>query len=188
MFFARRLILVEGIAEAVIVPRLFEIHAAGKRTLEGVGATVVNVGGVAFRHFLKIIRNGYFRRCVVLTDSDTNTRRTNRAFDLKAEFDSPDLIEIQITTEATFEKDLIACNRSGVGKQILLKALTDTKPISGERLAQTRASADLDVAEFFAEIEDYKAEFAFNLARALETPDCGFAVPAYIVSAFQFLD
>jgi putative ATP-dependent endonuclease of the OLD family len=187
MFFARRLILVEGITEAVIIPRLFEIHTQGRRTLESIGTTVINVGGVAFRHFLAIVKNGYFRRCAVLTDQDTTTQMNERASDLKAKFDTPNLIDVQITNEATFEKDLISCNKSGEGKQILLQALKETKPTNGKRIAQAHAVSDLDTTEFFSEIKDYKAEFAFNLACALNKPDCGFVIPPYIVSAFNFL-
>jgi predicted ATP-dependent endonuclease of OLD family len=188
MFFARRLILVEGISEHVIVPRLFEIHTLGKRTLERVGATVLNVNGVAFSHFLKIIRNGLFRRCVVLTDRDTNKATQPRAATLKTDYDIPDLIRVELTKYATFEKDLIASNSSGAGKEILLRALQKTKPVSGKNLAEARSRTDLDVDEFFGEIEDYKAEFAFNLAPLLEKPDCGLTIPEYIVSAFQFLE
>ncbi len=188
MFFARSLILVEGIAEQVIVPRLFEIHTAGMRTLESIGATVVNVGGVAFRHFLKIIRNGYFRRCVVLTDRDTSKSTEQRAVDLKVEFDTPNLIDVKITDDTTFEKDLVATNRRGPGKKILLQVLQETKPVSGKALAQVRAQTDLDVDEFFVEIGNHKAEFAFNLARALSNRECGFAVPPYIAAAFRLLE
>jgi len=66
MFFARRLILVEGIAEQTVIPVLFEQFAA--KTLESIGCSVLNVNGVAFRHFLIVVRNGFFKRCVVLTD------------------------------------------------------------------------------------------------------------------------
>ncbi len=188
MFFARRLILVEGIAEQVVIPRLFEIHTSGKRTLEGIGATILNVNGVAFSHFLKIVRNGYFRRCVVLTDRDTKKVTQQRAPALKAEFEIPKLIRVEITSDTTFERDLIASNRSGAGKGILLKALQETKPVSGKALAQARTLSDLDVDEFFAQIEDYKAEFAFNLSHGLEDPNCGLTIPPYISSAFGFLE
>ena len=187
MFFARRLILVEGIAEQVLIPRLFEIYHHGSRTLESVGATVVNVNGVAFRHFLTIIRNGYFRRCVVLTDCDSATHTKDRAHALKIEFDTQDLIQVCITKDTTFEKDLIASNCTGKGKELLFNALKDTKPLVGKAMAEKTGTKPLDVANFFDSIEDSKSEFAFNLARRLETLDCGVQIPLYITSAFQFL-
>jgi putative ATP-dependent endonuclease of the OLD family len=182
MFFARRLILVEGISEQAVLPRLFEIHCPNK-SLESIGATIVNVNGLAFSHFLKIVRNGYFRRCVVLTDKDAGERAQN----LENEYKSSDLINIQISDESTFEKDLVSRNRQGKGKEILLKALELTKPVKGKAFRQASADADLNVEGFFSEIKDEKAEFAFNLARLLSTASCGFIIPPYIASAFEFL-
>ena len=49
MFFARRLILVEGIAEQTVIPVLFEQFAA--KTLESIGCSILNVNGVAFDTF-----------------------------------------------------------------------------------------------------------------------------------------
>jgi predicted ATP-dependent endonuclease of OLD family len=189
MFFARRLLLVEGVSEQVLIPRLFEIYHQGQRTLEGVGATVVNVNGIAFRHFLTVVKNGYFRRCVVLTDSDSKTQTRDRAVDLKAAFDTPQLIEVSISVDTTFEKDLISANRSSAGKMFLLEALKDTKPGNGQKFAAQTADGEIDVAAFFEQIKDCKAEFAFNLARRLERPDwpCGLQIPPYIVGALKFL-
>ena len=91
MFFARRLILVEGIAEQALLPVLFE-KVAG-RTLESIGCTILNVNGVAFRHFLTIVKNGFFKKCVVLTDRDTGTKVENRAATLQTDFkDSPHIL------------------------------------------------------------------------------------------------
>ncbi len=56
LLFARSVILVEGIAEQIVVPLLFE-QVYGQ-TLESVGGSVVNVGGVAFSHFLTVMKNG----------------------------------------------------------------------------------------------------------------------------------
>jgi predicted ATP-dependent endonuclease of OLD family len=188
MFFAHRLILVEGIVEQVLIPRLFKIHHGGTKTLESVAATVVNVHGVAFRHFLTIVRNGYFRRCVVLTDQDSATKTTERADKLKTEFDANGLILVCITKHATFEKDLIDANKSGMGKDVLLKALKDTRPINGKALAEDTGAGDISVPKFFNEIKEHKAEFAFNLARLLDEPEPGLNVPDYVASAFRFLE
>jgi len=56
MFFARRLILVEGIAEQIVIPILFEQRTG--QSLERIGCTIINVNGVAFRHFLTIVKIG----------------------------------------------------------------------------------------------------------------------------------
>jgi predicted ATP-dependent endonuclease of OLD family len=188
MFFARRLLLVEGVSEQTLIPRLFEICHQGKKTLEGIGATVINVNGVAFRHFLAVVKNGYFLRCVVLTDSDSKTQTLDRASDLKKEFDTPNLIQVCISSDSTFEKDIISANRGGVGKDILLEALKDTKPNKGQGFADKTSKDEIEVSAFFEEIKDRKAEFAFNLARRLEKPDAALTIPPYIATAFKFLE
>lgn len=185
MFFARKIILVEGISEQLIVPKLFEQYFGD--TPEKFGCNVINVNGVAFSHFLKIIRNGFFVKCLVLTDSDIGTKTQDRADNLKNNFDQPELIKVEITNETTFEKELITANSTGSGKQILLKALSFTKPKSPIIVEAIRNNR-IDVNALFAEIEKYKAEFAFNLLTELSQNIQNFVIPPYIQRGFKFLD
>lgn len=195
MFFARRLILVEGIVEQIVIPILFKQETG--HSLEGIGCTVINVNGVAFRHFLTIIKNGFFKKCVVLTDSDSGTKAENRAESLRNDFKTIPHINIQVTTESTFEKDLISSNKTGGGKTFLFAALSMTKPTNGSKLKDKTGTNDIDVESFFAEIKNYKAEFAFNLISTLEeeyqssvkekrTPQ-KLTIPNYISHAFDFI-
>ncbi len=195
MFFARRLILVEGIAEQIVIPMLFEQETS--MTLERIGCIVINVNGVAFRHFLTIVKNGFFKNCAVLTDSDSGTKAENRAASLRADFKDIPHIDIPVTTESTFEKDLVSSNRSGDGKELLFNALSMTKPKNGPKLKTETGANDIDVEAFFAEIENYKAEFAFNLISAIEDERKAaekdnrlpnkLGVPNYILQAFDFI-
>jgi predicted ATP-dependent endonuclease of OLD family len=195
MFFARQLILVEGIAEQIVIPMLFEQETG--MTLERIGCTVINVNGVAFRHFLTIVKNGFFKNCAVLTDSDSGTKAENRAASLRADFKDIPHIDIPVTTESTFEKDLVSSNRSGDGKELLFNALSMTKPKNGPKLKTETGANDIDVEAFFAEIENYKAEFAFNLISAIEDERKAaekdnrlpnkLGVPNYILQAFDFI-
>jgi predicted ATP-dependent endonuclease of OLD family len=195
MFFARRLILVEGIAEQTVIPLLFE-QSHGK-TLESIGCTVVNVNGVAFRHFLTVVKNGFFRKCVVLTDSDTGTKVENRADALRADHATSTHIRIETTALSTYERDLIEANKSGSQKDLLLSALIQAKPTNGSQFRINTGAADIDAEKFFAEIKDYKAAFAFSLASVLRDEQEGakkearpakcLAIPPYIASAFDFI-
>jgi predicted ATP-dependent endonuclease of OLD family len=185
MFFARRLILVEGIAEQTVIPVLFEQLTAN--TLESIGCTIVNVNGVAFRHFLKVVRNGFFKRCVVLTDQDTGTKAENRADKLKSEFEDGNLVQVHVTDTSTFEKEVIAANRSGTGKELLFDALAITKPLNGPKLRQETGGGAIDIGKFFGEIESSKAEFAFNLVELLRQRPGQLIVPTYIERAFSFI-
>jgi len=167
------------------------------KSLEGIGCTVINVNGVAFRHFLTIIKNGFFKKCVVLTDSDAGTKTENRAAALQVDFMDIPHIDIQVTKESTFEKDLVSANMSGVGKELLFEALSVTKPKNGPKLRAATGANDIDVETFFTEIENYKAEFTFRLMLTIEDERQAaekdkrsskkLAIPSYISRAFNFI-
>jgi putative ATP-dependent endonuclease of OLD family len=187
MFFARKLILVEGIAEQLLVPLFFKEDS--EETLEKVGCNIINVSGVAFSHFLKIIQSGFFIKCLVLTDRDTGKKTEERADDLKIEYEQENLIRVEISEDSTFEKDVITANKNGRGKEILLNVLKDTKPKRGAEYEKEIGENDIDTESFFSEIENYKSEFAFNLASQLKEKENrqGFTVPPYIKNGFDFL-
>lgn len=198
MFFSRKLILVEGISEQILIPKFFEKHT--KMTLEKVGCSIINVQGVAFKHFLEVIQKGYFIRSAVLTDRDTNTRTENRADDLKADYEKAQgVIKVEISKLSTFEKDIIDANKSGERKTILFEALKLTRPQNGPVLQQATGDADINVESFFQEIEtrnadgkkmaDYKADFATNLLEQLQNKHQleSFNIPDYIKKAFDFI-
>lgn len=186
LLFARSLILVEGIAEQTLIPLLFEQEHG--RTLESIGCSVVNVGGVAFTHFLTVIKNGLFRRCMVLTDSDQGTRTENRANNLRKNFHDGTTISVQISKQSTFEKDLVDANAETSGKDLLLDALELTKPKAGPKYRKSTVQTGLDVEEFFKLIMNQKAEFAFNLVTTLaKAKNKTLAVPGYISEGLRFI-
>lgn len=185
MFFAQKLILVEGISEQILIPEFFKSHFGSG--LEHYGCEIINVSGVAFSHFLKIIRNGYFVKCLVLTDRDTNKRSEKRADKLKEMFEQEGLIKIEISTQGTFEKDLIEANKDNQGKKILLRTLERTKSKSGRTFKEKLGDKDIDTEQFFNEIENYKTEFAFNLRRQLKRHGERFVIPKYIKNGLKFL-
>lgn len=206
MFFAKRIILVEGIAEQILIPKLFEIHT--NKSLEKVGISLVNVNGVSFRHFLRVIENGYFIKSLVITDSDSDTQKNERASDLKAEFEGKDidLFSVSISSESTFEKDIILSNSSGIYRNLILDAIIKTRPIKGADYKVTLGEGDIDVEAFFSLIvehdaagkktADYKSDFAFDLHSCLqgdesvsdaEPVQINFNIPQYIKDGFDFL-
>jgi len=188
MFFSRKVILVEGISEQLLISVFFKIDY--KETLEKVGCNIINVNGVAFSHFLKIIQSGFFIKGLVITDQDIGKKTEERAVDLKKDFDQDGLILIEISEGSTFEKDVILANKAGKGKEILLNALKETKPKRGPEYEKEVGDDDIEPEAFFSEIENYKSEFAFNLASQLKLKENmqGFTVPPYIKRGFKFLD
>lgn len=82
IFYGRKTLLVEGIAERMLIPKMAEIYwNKGRRetepvkSLEGFGVSIISVDGVAFRPFLHLFgKTGLNQKCAVLTDSDPEKR------------------------------------------------------------------------------------------------------------------
>ena len=196
MFFSRKLILVEGIAEEILIPVFYAWKY--KKTLEKVNCQVVNVNGVAFKNFLKIIKNGYFIKTAVLTDSDAGKKTQNRAIDLKRKYDSESIL-ISITDLSTFEKEIFEANkRNKKNRDFMLDILRTIRPTKCNETfcTQHQASKDFDVDELFDCVETYKSEFAFELSGRLEENmrsrtkaiHSEFMIPKYIEDAFKFIN
>ncbi|PPB08918.1 ATP-dependent nuclease [Brevibacillus laterosporus] len=184
MFYARRLILVEGISEQILVPLFFEIYY--KKTLESIGANIINVNGVAFKHFLEIIKNGYFIKCGVLTDKDEGKKTEKRAEKLKEHYKvNNKVISIEINDD-TFEKELIKNNMKGKGRELLLRVFKQLHPIKYKKV-EKNWTEQIDVKSYFENIEDDKSDFAFALHEELLKDNQDFTIPNYIVSIFKFI-
>ncbi|TYR36708.1 AAA family ATPase [Sphingobacterium phlebotomi] len=184
IFYSRKTILVEGISEKLLMPIFFKKITG--LTTEKASCCIVNVNGLAFANFLEIMKNGFFQRCLVLTDSDSKTQTLQRPLDLKTRYESK-LIQVQISSETTFEKDLIESNKSGEGRQILLDALVSIRPTVGKTYRDKLGAGNIEVEAFFGLIEAYKSEFAYALMLGLEENDHGFTVPEYINKGILFL-
>lgn len=184
MFLSRRIIFVEGIAEQILIPKLFEIHFGSKP--EKMNCQIVNVNGVAFRNFLTVVNNGYFIKSAVITDSDSATKTKDRAINLKKDFDSKH-IQVCISVQTTFEKELIAANSTGTGRTLLNKAIKNTRPNkSKEPDVVNQFTKKLIPDEVFELIGEHKAEFAFDLLSELEN-NSKLTIPPYIIDAFKFV-
>jgi putative ATP-dependent endonuclease of OLD family len=147
---------------------------------------IVNVNGVAFRNFLTVVNNGYFIKSAVITDSDSATKTKDRAINLKKDFDGK-RIQVCISVQTTFEKELIAANSTGTGRDLIKKAINNTRPHkSKETEIVNKFTKKLIPDEVFDLIGEYKAEFAFDLLGELEK-NSNFRIPPYIINAFKFV-
>lgn len=185
LFYSSKIILVEGISEKLLIPKFFEILTG--HSVERSGCAVINVNGLAFSYFLEIIRNGYFQKCLVLTDRDSDTKTKDRADNLSTNYAGSAEIHVGITIDTTFEKDLIAANAKGLGRAILLKVIAEVRPNSGKALVEALETNDIVVADYFSLIEEYKSEFAYSLLLQLENSSTGFSIPTYIVTGLNSL-
>lgn len=138
MLFSRGIILVEGIAEALVLPRLAEIvlhkynqdHEESKHlavTLDEMGISVVNINGINFHYFMKLFGNFQGSSgpnipiyCSGLTDrdpdkeiypkKDTKVESKNPIVPMKAEIDGNEWTRLFVSPLKTFEYDLATYN------------------------------------------------------------------------------
>lgn len=185
LFYSKKIVLVEGISEKLLFPTFFKIQTT--QTIEKMSCSVVNVNGLAFKNFLEIIKNGFHTKCLVLTDSDKDTKAEDRAENLEIKYESVTAIDVKISSESTFEKDIIACNNTGEGKKILLEIIKKVRPNAGKVFTDNLGEDDINIEEYFQLIELFKSDFAYQLMIRLEKDSNGFKIPEYITNGINFL-
>ena len=191
LFFARRILMVEGIAEALLLPVLARISGGN---LKESSVTTLNADGINFNAFIPLFgeeRLGV--PVVILTDGDAKEiggEMSATAAGLKAlESDVPNLtVEM---SEITFEHELA---RSDALLPHMIAAFKELHPKKGATLeldlgalesADDRANAFLSA---FLASKASKGQFAQELAGAMDGCELGpDAVPTYIRNAFKHL-
>lgn len=138
MLFSRGIILVEGIAEALVLPKLAEIvlqkynqnreeHLRLASTLDAMGVSVININGINFKYFMKLFGNFEGSSgpsipiyCSGLTDrdpgkdiypeKDKEVESKNPIVALQSEIDSNKWTRLFVSPLKTFEYDLATYN------------------------------------------------------------------------------
>ena len=196
IFFARKVILVEGISEQLLLPEFFKI--VYDQSIEQNGISLINVGSVAFEHFLRILKEGYFIKGLVLTDSDSETGAKHRVAALERGYRNIKHIMIGKTKNTTFELDLIEANKKEIGKDFLLDALLKTRRNKGINAKKQIGNDEIpDSNDFFKNIYkkgkiNFKAEFSMNLLEILKDKQNEdkrefFKIPEYIIEGFTHI-
>lgn len=192
MFFSRKIIFVEGIAEEILIPIFYEWKY--EKTLDKTNCQVINVNGVSFANFLQVVSNGYFVKCAVLTDSDASKATATRAPELKATYDSDNILVSITRNQDTLEKEIFHCNKSKkANRAFLLEVLAQVRPNKcNDTFAIEQENKKLNIEELFDCVKDYKSEFAFELSdsltKTLAKATKPFEVPEYIIDAFKFIN
>ena len=191
LFFARRILMVEGMAEMLLLPVLTEI--AGGNLKES-GVTVLNADGINFDAFIPLFgadRLGV--PVVILTDGDAKTNggeMSATASGLQAQAASIPNLDVEMS-EITFEHELA---RSEALLPLMVSALKELHPIIGETL-ETELGALATMEEkakkflhVFIEKSVSKGQFAQELSGILAGCDLGEdIVPDYIRNALTHL-
>lgn len=191
LFFARRILMVEGIAEALLLPILAE-KAGG--SLKDSAVTVLNADGLNFNAFLPLFgKNKLCVPVVILTDGDATSIGEDisaTAQGLKKQAGPIPNLKVE-HCEITFEHELA---RSDALLALMLEALGELHPqIKTQLESELRniEDADAKAKKFFDKFRDSrvsKGQFAQELAQKLEgaslQPE---SVPSYIRNAFEHL-
>jgi putative ATP-dependent endonuclease of OLD family len=190
LFFARAVILVEGVAEQLLVPIIAERMG---RPLAPNGVAVINVGGVAFPPFTDLFapdRLPY--RLAVISDSDSQPSADELEGEVLAL--SPRAAALQsragdniavCLADRTLEWDLSAAGNLPV----MLDALAQVKPVAGPALSATIAGlTDEEQAQAILDkVSDVKGRFAQELAERFADATVEMKVPGYLRTAIEWV-
>jgi putative ATP-dependent endonuclease of OLD family len=186
LLFARGVILVEGIAEQLLLPQLAKRCEV---SLSDAGVSIVNVGGVSFAPFAQLFSSDKLPyRCSIVSDGDPPKKKeledeleggdpllSATAQKLKAS--ETDTLHVFLA-ERTFEWDLANAGNW----ETLIEALALVKPQVAAKIKSLetgQADALLDA------VSDTKGRFAQALTEVL-ADDRDFLVPTYLADAIKW--
>jgi len=198
MLFANGVVLIEGIAEAILIPLLSQRFMKPSVNLEKEGIELVNLGGVAFEHFGKLYNNDaddkrLLSKCSIITDSDPIEAKpangNKPAIEAKPKSDRAKKAE-ELTKNNLFvslaphtlEYDLF--NESGKNKTIMRAVYREMHP------GTLDLAGDFEAETLMKKLQSNqdKADFALDLFEKLkDTPKDCFDVPLYIQKAIEFI-
>lgn len=184
LFFAKGIILVEGISEALLLPIFADIMGQ-VFNLNRKGIEVVNIGGIAFNSFAKLFNSDDFNlrlniNCSIITDNDadSNGRISQRAQNTKNLEGGK--LKVFLANN-TFEYELY-CEQN---KNILINTY---KELHERFNINTTGNID-DEAKIFTEYiknNEDKAIFAQILAEKIKSDNINFKIPKYIQKAIKW--
>ncbi|EHN09767.1 putative ATP-dependent endonuclease of the OLD family [Patulibacter medicamentivorans] len=190
LFFAGSVILVEGVAEQLLVPVIAERLG---RPLAPNGVTVINIGGVAFPPFTDLFGPDKLPyRVVAVSDGDAQPSANElegetaalspRAESLRTR--AGDNVAVKLA-QRTLEWDLAAAGNGDV----MLSALEQVKPIAGPRLRASLAgkTAVEHADEILKSVVTVKGRYAQELAELFADPYTAISVPDYLREAIEWV-
>lgn len=192
LFFAKAVILVEGISEALLLPT-FAKRMGQDYDLERAAVEIININGVAFKPFASLFNSDSESkrlniRCAILTDDDSTTQTTesddgisNRA--ARARELSGGLLRPPFFARSTFEYELYHANEDLVSRAYSELHQRTNLAFDGETDERAQLFAD--------KVRDNqdKAVFAQLLVQKIEEEEDyrDFVVPNYIQQAIKWV-
>jgi len=200
LLFGSRAILVEGIAEALLLPVMAQrIVLANDREawLRFKGTVIVPIDGVDFRPYVEVLLRSYggariADRVIVITDADP-TMLGNRKEDLEAladRFDAKPALEVCVNRQ-TLEHELFSAGGlfSGSNETLLKNAFLKLHRNSrSEWVRRIEGVPVTDRPDAFLNLlvskKTRKGDLAQEIASRIELGE-DFAAPAYLIEAIQ---
>ena len=182
LFFANGVILVEGIAEAILLPLLSRIFM--NIDLDEHGIEVVNINGVAFEHFAKLFNNQdenkrLLARCAIITDSDPTATKPKSDRAIKAEGFTGENLKVCLAPNS-LEIDLF--NQSEVNKAVMRFVYRGLHP----QTVDLKSQFDSTLLWSKLNTNRDKGDFALELQTILKDT-IGFEIPDYIKDAINWV-
>jgi putative ATP-dependent endonuclease of OLD family len=192
LLFGNRAILVEGIAEALLLPVLAQrIVLAENPTgwLRFKGTVIVPIEGVDFRPYVEVLLRPYgdariADRLIVITDADPSVLG-NRRSDLEAlatRHGAPQALTV-LTNQRTLEHEIFAAGNESFLKSVFLRLHRNSRYDWADRIENIAVQDRPDA--FLALIEakkTRKGDLAQMIASRIEAGDM-FVVPGYLTDA-----
>jgi len=200
MLFSPRVMLVEGIAEAIVLPRMANtLFPAGSLERDRfVGTVLVPIDGVDFAPYLRVLLTAadgrrIGQRVAVITDADSqNPRRSGAAriaeiTELIAKLDASKHADVFCAPTTLEPELLIAGNDAAVWTAwavqqprawVTAKAAVDAAGLDGRAAAFASKLKAADLR---------KGDFAQDFLDAVETTGAALRVPAYLDGALRWL-
>ncbi|RTY17814.1 ATP-dependent endonuclease [Stenotrophomonas geniculata] len=202
MLFGGRVLLVEGIAEALLLPviaKKFVLKDQPDKLRLFRSAVFVPIDGVDFQPYVKLLLSRYAGVCiadrvVVITDGDrgetqdgagtAGEARRDALYDTAVLLGSRDLLDVEIN-DYSFEPALLEAGNA----ELMAKIYCQLHPRSADKwdgaMNLVGAERALAIQAIFKDVR--KGEYAHALAEALGKDGQVFNVPAYLVGAINKL-
>lgn len=211
LLFTQRVILVEGISEAVLLPALAR-HCVfdrsdpdeAKRLRRFKATPIVNLGSVDFRPYLTLLLHDFGEgmrivdKVIVLTDEDpplegSETKSINRTGDLESiatNFKAEDILRVE-TSKYTLEATLLT--GAGENNRILRKAFLEQHPKSEKKWDAIEEAKEpsremyrrLQVKKSAENLDIRKGQFAHDIAIAIAESGVVFDCPTQLKAAIE---
>lgn len=202
LLFGGRVLLIEGIAEALLLPVIAKTHVLKGETEKFRifrSAVFVPIDGVDFEPYLKLLLTPFkgiriADRLVILTDGDDGNREDNEepkpgarrkaAFDkLATTLGAEDLCRVVIN-DYSLESELVRAGNGNLLREVYLTMHTQSQQKWDEAVAKTGEEQAMAIQKIFKTTR--KGDFAQLLAKRIED-GADFTVPDYIKDAIDAL-